>query len=116
MGYNTALDLAKREARVIITSEDKADLIWAKNEIIQKTKNKNIIAKHLDMSSLDNIRRFARDILNSEERLDVLINNVGVAGAENKFTQDGLLLGLQINYFGPFLLTHLLLGTFNKIV
>lgn len=114
MGYFTALDLAKRGARVIITSENKTDLIRARDEIINLTGNKNVIAKYLDYTSLELTRSFAKEILETEDKLDVLINNAGTFGSSNKYTNDGLLLILQVNYFGPFLLTHLLLGKYIR--
>lgn len=64
----------------------------------------------MDLESLECVREFARDILKNEERLDILINNAGTVGLGNNYSKDGLLLGLQVNYFGPFLLTHLLIG------
>lgn len=66
--------------------------------------------RHLDLSSLDSVRKFANNIINTEPRLDVLVNNAGAAGIGKKITADNLLLGMQVNYFGPFLLTCLLLG------
>lgn len=72
--------------------------------------NKNIVAKYLDFTSFATTRAFAKDIIKTEERLDVLINNAGTFGLGNKRSEDGLFLGLQVNYFGPFLLTHLLIG------
>lgn len=110
IGYETALNFAKRGARVIITSENEKDLPRARNKLIGESGNKNIVVKFLDLRSFEIIRNFAKDILDTEERLDILVNNAGVGVAPRKKTQDGLLIGLQINYFGPFLLTNLLLG------
>jgi hypothetical protein len=66
--------------------------------------------RYLDLSSLDSVRQFANDVINIEPRLDVLINNAGAGGIRNKMTADNLQLGMQVNHFGPFLLTCLLLG------
>lgn len=66
--------------------------------------------KKLDISSQKSIREFAENILRSENRLDVLIHNAGTA--ENKFhkTEDGIEVTMATNHFGPYLLTHLLIG------
>jgi len=56
------------------------------------------------------VRKFADEILQSESRLDVLVNNAGCAGMEKELTEDGLEYQMQSNYFGHFLLTNLLLG------
>jgi NAD(P)-dependent dehydrogenase (short-subunit alcohol dehydrogenase family) len=79
-------------------------------DIVASTGNAAVEVHYLDLSSLDTVRQFANNIINTEPRLDVLINNAGVAGAKNKITGDNLQLGMQVNHFGPFLLTCLLLG------
>lgn len=66
--------------------------------------------RQLDLTSLKSVRKFAADILKSELRLDVLINNAGCATIEKKLTEDGLEVQMQSNHFGHFLLTNLLLG------
>lgn len=110
IGYYTALDLARRGARVIIASENKEGLLAARDRIIKKTGNTNVVAKYVDLLCLHTVRTFARDLLETEERLDILVNNAGTYGLGKKLTNDGLLQGMQVNYFGPFLLTNLLLG------
>lgn len=69
--------------------------------------------KKLDLSSQKSIREFAADILKTESRLDVLIHNAGTAESRTKVTEDGLELTMATNHFGPFLLTHLLIGICN---
>lgn len=70
--------------------------------------------KKLDLSSLDSVRKFAADINKTETKLDVLIHNAGVAFTFKKcVTEDGLETTMATNHFGPFLLTHLLIGVFN---
>ncbi|XP_045534976.1 retinol dehydrogenase 13-like [Papilio machaon] len=109
IGFETAKDLAERGARVIITDIDDKRGINAKNEIIAATANNNIHYHYLNLASFKSIKKFAAEIITQEKRLDILINNAGVFGSENVKTEDGLLLGMQVNYFGPFLLTNLLL-------
>ncbi|KAJ8920193.1 hypothetical protein NQ315_011854 [Exocentrus adspersus] len=112
VGFETALVLASRGARVILA--DRKDATNAKNKIIEITHNTNIVTKHLDLSSLQSVRKFAKEINATEERLDVLINNAGVGKVTNKHTDDGLHATMQVNHFGPFLLTHLLSGLLKK--
>jgi retinol dehydrogenase-12 len=90
---------------------DVADMEKSKLDIIEFTNNPNIFAKHLDLSSLKSVRDFASEILKSEDKLDILINNAGIGTAKNNRTADGLHPVMQVNYFGHFLLTHLLIGT-----
>lgn len=70
----------------------------------------------LDLSSLESVRQFASKVMKKESRLDVLINNAGVANAFGKqITEDGLELTMATNQYGPFLLTHLLLRKYISI-
>lgn len=78
---------------------------------MQTTGNQNIIVKKLDLASQKSIREFAADIIKNEPRLDVLIHNAGTGETKTKVTEDGLELTMATNHFGPFLLTHLLIGT-----
>jgi NAD(P)-dependent dehydrogenase (short-subunit alcohol dehydrogenase family) len=66
--------------------------------------------RHLDLSSLASVRKFANDIIKTESHLEILVNNAGAGGLENKRTADNLQIGMQVNHFGPFLLTCLLVG------
>jgi retinol dehydrogenase-12 len=109
IGYQTALNLASRGCKIIMA--DVADMEKSKLDIIEFTNNPNIFAKHLDLSSLKSVREFASEILKSEDKLDILINNAGIGASEKNRTADGLHPVMQINYFGHFLLTHLLIGT-----
>lgn len=69
-----------------------------------------MLVKKLDLSSQKSIRDFADDVIKTEQRLDVLIHNAGTAENKTKVTEDGLELTMATNHFGPFLLTHLLIG------
>lgn len=111
IGYETALALAARGGRIIIA--DKDDATESINKIIAETNNKNIVYKHLNLSSLASVRNFAKEINEEEDRLDILINNAGIA-IWNTFSEDGLQTVMQTNHFGPFLLTHLLIDLLKK--
>jgi retinol dehydrogenase-11 len=110
IGFYTALDFAKRGARVILACRDQPKAEEARLKIIQKTKNVNVLVKHLDLASFQSVRDFAQHINSTEERLDILVNNAGVLGVGNAQTKDGHDLVIQVNHFSVFLLTHLLLG------
>ena len=49
----------------------------AAEEIRQSTGNGNVVIRHLDLASIYSVRQFAKDFLDSEDRLDILINNAG---------------------------------------
>lgn len=69
----------------------------------------NVIIKEVDLSLMSNIRKFARDIERQFMSIDVLINNVGVVYKAQPRTEEGFEVTFATNYFGPFLLSHLLL-------
>jgi NAD(P)-dependent dehydrogenase (short-subunit alcohol dehydrogenase family) len=73
-----------------------------------------------DFTSLDEVRRLAREVTTAHDRLDVLINNAGVGfgapGAAREISRDGHELRFAVNYLAPFLLTHLLLPTLRRSV
>ncbi|XP_053603610.1 retinol dehydrogenase 12-like [Plodia interpunctella] len=108
IGYETAKDLADRGARVLLACRSEQRGTAARDKIIANTGNKDVHFKKIDLTSLRSVREFAAEILGTEKRLDILINNAAMGSARNVKTEDGLLQGMQANYFGPFLLTYLL--------
>ena len=80
IGYFTALDFAGRNARVILACRNMDKAVAACSTIREETGNKNIVAKHLEVSSLRSVRRFVAEVMREETRLDVLVNNAGVLG------------------------------------
>ncbi|XP_050346902.1 retinol dehydrogenase 11-like [Nymphalis io] len=114
IGYYTALDLAAKGARVILACRHEGKGLSVRDRIITSTGNSNVVYKHLDLSSLTCVRTFANDVIRTEDRLDILINNAGTYGASDKYTEDGIVEGLQVNYFGHFLLTLLLFNLLKK--
>lgn len=114
MGLEIALDLAHRGAKVIIACPFKEEGINAMEHIIKETENGQVIFKFLDFASLDSVRKFAADILANEDRLDILINNAGVGVPVDSLTADGMHFIMQVNYYGTFLLTLLLLPLLKK--
>lgn len=77
MGKATAKELARRKARVIIACCDLREADQAAREIFAETKV-DVIVKYLDLASFESVRGFAQDVIATEPRLDVLINNAGI--------------------------------------
>ncbi|XP_061573779.1 retinol dehydrogenase 12 [Cololabis saira] len=109
IGKETCRDLARRGARVILACRDLTRAEQAAEEIRSSTGNGNVLVRHLDLSSLYSVRTFAQELLGSEERLDVLVNNAGVMMCPMSLTEDGLETQLAVNHLGHFLLTNMLL-------
>jgi NAD(P)-dependent dehydrogenase (short-subunit alcohol dehydrogenase family) len=114
IGKQTALDLARMEANVIIHGRDPQRVQTAKEEIIKKSGNNQVETLLADFSSLAQVKRMAEEILARVSRLDVLVNNAGVFLLDRKVTADGLEMNFQVNYLSPFLLTNLLLPLLKK--
>ncbi|CAG9795086.1 unnamed protein product [Diatraea saccharalis] len=109
IGFETAKDLADRGAKVILGCRSVQRGTSARDKIIAETGNSDVHFRQLDLASFKSIREFADDIIKNEKQLHILINNAGMVGTSHKLTEDGLLLDMQTNHFGPFLLTSLLL-------
>lgn len=58
IGRETALDLAKRGAKVYLACRDVAKADTTRLDIIQTTGNENVYVKKLDLTSFDSIRKF----------------------------------------------------------
>lgn len=107
IGKTTALDLARRGARVVLACRNKEKAEAAVYDIRRETGNSSVIFMHLDLASLKSVRNFAETFLKTEPRLDLLINNAGVCGPGR--TEDGFGMAFGVNHLGHFLLTQLLL-------
>lgn len=69
----------------------------------------------IDLSSLQSVRDFAAEVLKKEDRLDIIIHNAGCAGVfKRKVSVDGIEMTMATNYYGSFLLTHLLIDLLMK--
>lgn len=80
LGYWTALDLAKRGARVILACRNLQKAEEAKNKILKELSDGgDVVVRHLDLSSMWSVRQFARETYEQESRLDILINNAAVS-------------------------------------
>ncbi|XP_030013061.1 retinol dehydrogenase 12 isoform X2 [Sphaeramia orbicularis] len=109
IGKETSRDMARRGARVIMACRDLTRAERAAEEIRQSTGNGNVVIRHLDLASMYSVRQFAKDFIDSEDRLDILINNAGVMMCPKWLTEDGFETQLGVNHLGHFLLTNLLL-------
>lgn len=108
IGKETAVALASRGARVIIACRDVEKAEKAVREI--KSRSRSLIVAHmeLDLANLRSVREFCKKFLQSEKRLDILINNAGMPSVLD-WTDDGYSMCFGVNHLGHFLLTNLLL-------
>lgn len=114
IGYATALALAKQGARVIFNTRDLIRGEATREELIEASGQEQIEVYPGDLGSFDSIREFARDVLETTDQIDVLINNAGVWMTEFRRSEDGYEYTLAVNHLGTFLLTHLLLDRLKQ--
>jgi NAD(P)-dependent dehydrogenase (short-subunit alcohol dehydrogenase family) len=108
IGKTTAIGVARLGARVGITGRDRARAEAAAADIRAASGNPSIDAYAADLSAQAEVRRLAREVLDTYPRLDVLVNNVGGFWAHRHITADGLEHTFALNHLAPFLLTNLL--------
>ncbi|XP_073693217.1 retinol dehydrogenase 11-like [Garra rufa] len=114
IGKETAVDMAKRGARVILACRDMGRANKAADEIRKRSGNGNVVVKMLDLASLESVRALAKDVQQTEEKLDILINNAGIMMCPQWKTEDGFEMQFGVNHLGHFLLTNLLLDLLKK--
>lgn len=114
VGRETALDLARKGARVIMACRNLEKAHEAAEKIKTTTGNENVIVKELDLASLKSVRHFVEEVHQSEDRLDILVNNAGIMRCPYWKTEDGFEMQFGVNHLGHFLLTNLLLDMLEK--
>lgn len=114
IGKETALDLARRNARVILACRNPTKGEAAAKEIRQLTGNSEVEFKQIDLSSLASVRRFADRLLEEEKRVDILVNNAAMFTRTHQKTEDGYEMQFTVNYLGHFLLTNLLIDRLKQ--
>uniref|UniRef100_A0A3B4A5N8 Uncharacterized protein n=1 Tax=Periophthalmus magnuspinnatus TaxID=409849 RepID=A0A3B4A5N8_9GOBI len=77
IGKRTAVDLAKRGARVIMACRSRERGEAAMLDVKTESGSSDVVFMPLDLASLKSVRSFAENFLKSESRLDILINNAG---------------------------------------
>ena len=109
IGRVTAIGLAKRGATVVLVcrNEERGGPVL---EEIRRNGRGSAALLVADLASQRQVRAVAAAFLARFDRLDVLVNNAGVAGWGTRLvTEDGLERTFAVNHLAPFLLTALLL-------
>ena len=111
VGFETALALYEKGARVIVACRD----LFKANEAIKKIKlhdgSGSLEAGVLDLSSLESVKQFAEAITRKVSKLNLLINNAGVMRPPASKTAEGFELQFGVNFIGHFALTGYLYPT-----
>ncbi|GLE09027.1 hypothetical protein PINS_up020572 [Pythium insidiosum] len=130
IGFETALELARHGAHVVLACRNEARGREAVDKIRQTLQQDNANASseqpqqqqqqqqprqqqqhgdvefmQLDVSDLGSVQRFTQAFRASHDRLDLLINNAGIMAVGYATTVDGLESQLATNHLGHFALT-----------
>jgi hypothetical protein len=112
LGREVALRLAARGTQVIVHGRD-SERGEALVKEIEKQGGKARFYR-ADFARLADVRELAKAVQRDYDRLDLLVNNAGIAGAPRQLSADGYELHFQVNYLSHFLLTDLLLPLLKK--
>lgn len=107
IGYVTARELARRGAHVVLACRSAERGRDALDRLRAEAPGSRAELRRLDLSSLESVHSFAaeRDL----GRIDLLINNAGVAMVPFSRTADGFETHFGVNHLGTFALTGLLM-------
>ncbi|WP_417809508.1 SDR family NAD(P)-dependent oxidoreductase [Thioclava sp.] len=109
LGRATALALAKEGHRLIVHGRN-AEKLTA----LTQSLGVDVSSIRADMSDLAQVAKMARHLNETQERIDVVINNAGVFKTAQPLTPEGLDVRFVVNTFAPALLSGLLLAIVPK--
>ncbi|KAK3073178.1 hypothetical protein LTR53_005466 [Teratosphaeriaceae sp. CCFEE 6253] len=115
LGKETVLQLAKHSPKeIFLAARSESKAVAAITEIKAAVKKASVTFLKLDLSSFRSIKQAADDFSSRSNRLDILINNAGIAGVPYSKTEDGYEVQFGTNHMGHALLTKLLLPVLLK--
>lgn len=108
LGYRTAYILGQASKnKLILIGSNKKKGEEAIDRLIHETKNNNIKFMQADLSSINEIKLLAKDLI--KEKVDVLINNAGALFYSRVESVDQIEKTFALNHLSYFALTNLLL-------
>ena len=111
IGFETARELARKGAEIILPARSMAKATNAMERIRKETPSARLIPGVLDLASQSSVREFAAwfSARYPGPSIDLLVNNAGVmAIPKREVTVDGFERQFATNFLGPFALTALL--------
>ncbi len=119
IGKQTALDLAKMGATILLHGRDRDRAETTLKKIFNATGNDRLEYYLADLSSLAEVKNLANTIQSKHGYLNILINNAGIGAGkptnkQRELSRDGYELRFAVNYLALFLLTNLLLPCLHQ--
>ncbi|KAJ7020424.1 NAD-P-binding protein [Mycena alexandri] len=115
VGYGTIQILARQGAKVYMAARDATKAKAAIEKMDSDGLGEGSVHfLELNLADLRGVSRVAKQFVESEQRLDILINNGAASMGPFHLTDDGFLDILATNYVGPFILTDTLLPLLKR--
>jgi NAD(P)-dependent dehydrogenase (short-subunit alcohol dehydrogenase family) len=108
IGYEVALGLARLGASVTLGARSPERGQAALDRLRTEVPEADLGFQVADLSSMDQVRRFAAAVLAQSTALHILVNNVGGYFLQRRLTADGYERTFALNHLSYFLLTRLL--------
>ncbi|MCB9315428.1 MAG: SDR family NAD(P)-dependent oxidoreductase [Lewinellaceae bacterium] len=105
IGFETALDLFQKGAKVIVACRNEEKALNAIKRMESQGGTGELVYSHLDLASLRSVKAFSEKIVETESRLDLLVNNAGIMIPPPSKTEDGFEIQFGVNFIGHFALT-----------
>jgi NAD(P)-dependent dehydrogenase (short-subunit alcohol dehydrogenase family) len=119
LGRALAAELARDGATVLVHGRDPERIADTVREVTEAAGAGRVRSYQADLASIAGVRALAEQVIASEPRLDVLVNNAGVGatvpgdGARQE-SADGYELRFAVNYLAGYALTRLLLPLLRR--
>lgn len=107
MGSAAVEALAEQGIPVLMACRNLKKAEAVRDRILARRPQADLAIRPLDLASQASVRRFAEGI--EQGAVTALFNNAGVISKGYSLTEDGFEHTFAVNYFGPWLLTQLLL-------
>ncbi len=114
IGFETALDLFKKGAKVYVASRNQEKALEAIQRMEADGGTGELVYEHLDLASLNSVKAFADKVIQAETSLDLLVNNAGIMIPPPAKTEDGFEIQFGVNFIGHFALTGHLFNLLNS--
>lgn len=102
LGVNTAIQLGRHGASLLVTARDNAKAAQALDRIEKEAPGTSVEVVELDLADLDQTKAAAAGLVDRVEHLDILVNNAGVMATPKRSTADGFELQIGTNHLGHF--------------
>ncbi|MGN7169211.1 oxidoreductase [Paenibacillus cellulositrophicus] len=113
IGWEAARVLATKGATVIMACRSIANANTAADQIRALKPSGKVVVMKLDLGDLESVHAFAAAFRQHYDRLDLLVNNAGVAKPPYGKTAQGFEQQFGINHLGHFALTGLMLDVLD---